>query len=164
MAARIDCYTDEQKAEIIAHVMAECASGRPVSKILDEDEGMPSRSCFWRWHFEDEELRDKLARAREHAADVYLDEAVKIADTPREGVVETEKHLNVGGEAIPFTEVRREDMLGHRKLQIETRIKAAQMIAPRKYGPKLDLTSGGDKLALSAELEAARRRAAGDEQ
>jgi hypothetical protein len=37
------------------------------------------------------------------------------------------------------------------------------MLKPKTYGPKLDLTSGGEKLALSSELEAARRRIAGGE-
>jgi len=47
-------------------------------------------------------------------------------------------------------ETRREDMLGHRKLQVETRIKYAQMIAPRKYGPKLDLTT--DNKPISSDI------------
>jgi hypothetical protein len=58
-----------------------------------------------------------------------------------------------------IVKIRKEDMLGHRKLVVETYIKAAQMLKPKTYGPKLDLTSGGEKLGLSAELEAARRRA-----
>jgi hypothetical protein len=49
-------------------------------------------------------------------------------------------------------------MLGHRKLLIDTIIKQAQMLKPKTYGPKLDLTSGGEKIALSTELEAARQR------
>lgn len=156
-------YSDEEKAAIIEHVLAECAGGRAVSRILAEDDGMPAASCFWRWHYTDETLQENLARAREHGASVHLDQAIAIADTPVEGTVEIDKHVNVDGELEAVTEVRREDMLGHRKLQVDTRIKVAQMIAPRKYGPKLDLTSGGDKIALTAELEAARRRAASRE-
>jgi hypothetical protein len=34
------------------------------------------------------------------------------------------------------------------------------MLKPKTYGPKLDLTSGGEKIGLSAELEAARKRSA----
>lgn len=145
-------YSDEQREAIISHVLAELSGGRSIARILREDDGMPAQSQFWRWHFESVELQEKVARARENGVECLMDEALDIADTPQIGEVITEDDDK--------RTVRTEDMLGHRKLRIEVRHKYAQMIAPRKYGPKLDLTSGGDKLGLTAELEAARRRAA----
>jgi hypothetical protein len=94
----------------------------------------------------DPDNRDRLERDPEHQKD--LDEGAEITSvdgSPYEGMV---------------IKVRKEDMLGHRKLLIDTIIKQAQMLKPKTYGPKLDLTSGGEKIGLSAELEAARKRSA----
>lgn len=115
---------------------------------------MPAARTFWGWCYADDDLLQKVAHAREAGVEAIIDSTLDIADTQEEGEIVTE--------GPDGTTTKREDMLGHRKLRIETRIKYAQMIAPRKYGPKLDLTSGGERLGLAAEIEAARRRAAED--
>lgn len=109
------------RGEVLPFIYAEVASGRSLDNVLT-DEGMPSPSTFWRWHMEDEDIRDNLARARENGVERHLGEIVRIAD-----------------------EVAEEP--ASRRVRIDARVKAAQMIAPRKYGPKLDLTSGGEKLS-----------------
>lgn len=129
---------------VLPHIFGEVASGRALDRVLNEDEGMPSPSTFWRWHMDDEDIRDNLARARENGVERLMGECIDIADTPQEGVRTT---TDEDGEV---KEVR-EDMLGHRKLRIETRFKYAQMIAPRKYGPKIDVTSGGEKLQTEVD-------------
>jgi len=152
MAATSATYTDEQRGIIVAHVLTELAGGRAVSRILREDGGMPAAATFWNWYYADETLMEKVARARENGVEAIMDETLAIADEQEIGETVTED-----GDK---TTIKREDMLGHRKLRIDTRHKYAQMIAPRKYGPKLDLTSGGEKIGLTAEIEGARRRAA----
>lgn len=139
-------------------IYAEVAAGKSLNSILGKN-GLPAATTFWRWHMEDEEIRDNLARARLNGVEVHLDEALSIADTPVEGRTVTRKLDKDGNE---YDEVRTEDMLGHRKLQIETRIKRAQMMAPRKYGPKLDMTSDGERLQLAAIIAERRERLAGD--
>lgn len=132
-------YSDEQRAEIISHVLAELSGGRAVSRILREDEAMPDQATFWRWHFEDADLREKVARARENGVESVMDEALSIADVQEMGEVITEEPIMVEGrplEGVTARKVKTEDMLGHRKLRVETRFKYAQMIAPRKYGPR----------------------------
>lgn len=136
---------------LLAHIFAEVAGGRSLDKVLREDDGMPSPSHFWRWHMEDEEIRDNLARARQNGVEVHLEECLSIADTPMMGEVVTEED----GEA---TKVVKSDMLAHRKLQIYTRLRRAEMIAPRKYGPKVDLTSNGEGLGLADMVAQARAR------
>lgn len=147
------------REQIIEHVLGEVAGGRPLATILAEDKGMPGKSTFWRWHMADESLRDNLARAREHGADALVDEAIHIANTPQEGETVTEDAIVIKGQKIPVVKTVRGDMLGHRRLQVDTRIKAAQMIAPRKYGPKLDLTSNGQTIyQRMMEAEARQKR------
>lgn len=169
----------EDRERIIMHVLAELSAGRPVSRIFREDEGLCNQATFWRWHFDDEELRGKLADARANGVEAMLDKAIDVAETPQLGEIVTverdpehQKDLDEGAvietkDGNPYegmiVKVRKEDMLGHRKLVVDTYLKAAQMLKPKTYGPKLDLTSGGEKLGLSAEVEAARRRASKNE-
>jgi hypothetical protein len=139
------------RGKVLPIIFAEVASGRSLDRVLNETSGMPSSSTFWRWHMEDEEIRDNLARARENGVERLMDECVDIADTQEIG--ERIKVDEDGNE-----EITREDMLGHRKLRIETRMKYAQMIAPRKYGVhRVDLTSGGDRLESTDETAVAVR-------
>lgn len=132
----------DTREEQLAHIYAEVAGGRALDRVLREDAslGIPPKHIFWRWHMEDEEIRDNLARARLNGVEAHLEEALEIADTPQEG-----EEVTVDEEGNVKT--KRFDMLGHRKLQIETRIKRAQMIAPRKYGPKMDLTTDGQPIS-----------------
>ena len=167
---------DQRRTRQIAHILAEVATGRPVTSVLAEDQGMPSKSEFWRWHLDDENLRGNLADARANGIEALMEDARQIAATPMIGEEitierdpEHQADLDDGAEVIrddgnPYegmiVKVKKGDMLGHRKLLIETIHKQAQMLKPKTYGPKLDLTSGGEKIALSAEIEAARRRVA----
>jgi hypothetical protein len=171
-------YSDEEKQIIIGHVLTQVSCGRSVSEILEDDDGMPDQATFWRWHLDDfDDLRGNLASARENGVEARMEEAVKVARKPMMGEIvtverdpEAQKDIEEGAEPTnaatgePYegmiVKVRKEDMLGHRKLLVDTLIKSAQMLKPKTYGPKLDLTSAGEKIGLSAEIEASRRRAA----
>lgn len=140
------------RESIIEHVLAELSSGRAVSRILREDEGMPAARTFWNWHYSDQTLMQKVAHAREAGVEALMDQTVDIADTHEKGVVRTIKPDGT-------IEEREEDMLGHRKLRIDARHKYAQMIAPRKYGAKLDITSGGERVTADDTAIAVRAAA-----
>jgi hypothetical protein len=111
-------YSDEAKAGIVDHVVTQLCTGRSINRILKEDDFMPSSAAFYGWLFGDAELMEKVERAREFGAAALIDEIVDIAD-----------HENK-------TDTNRA------KLRVYAREKQAAMIAPRRYGPKLDLTSG----------------------
>lgn len=132
-------YSPEEKAKIVEHVVAEMSSGRALSRIMAEDEGMPSHATFWRWHFEDPDIQDRVARAREAGVEAIMQEVVEIADNANADtyIEQTERgpRARIDGEAIARS-----------KLRVETRFKYAQMVAPRKYGVKVDVTSGNEPL------------------
>lgn len=69
------------------------------------------------------------ARAKEAGIDEFVEETLEISDTPLLGEETVQK-------ADGGIEVRTSDMLGHRKLQIETRRWLAERMAPQKYGAK----------------------------
>ncbi|EFX61321.1 hypothetical protein DAPPUDRAFT_340134 [Daphnia pulex] len=58
-----------------------------------------------------------------------FEDCLRIADTPAIGEIITDD-----GEKVT---VKREDMLGHRKLQIETRLKMLAKFNPKRYGDKI---------------------------
>jgi hypothetical protein len=159
-------YTDEEKAEIIAHVLVNVASGRFVSRIFREDDiiangvRMPNQATFWRWIFEDdnlpedqsEKLCEKLVRAREFGVEALIDEAIDIADISTHDTVIREDAD--GG----TSERANSEWITRSRLRVETRLKVAAMLKPKKYGAKLDLTNSDGKLGVAAKIEAAQLR------
>ena len=133
-------YSPEARAEILSHVFMELAAGRAVQKVLKEDEGMPSVQTFWSWIASDEEALEGLAHARSLAVERYLTEVIDIVDNTTDDVrVEYDQNGNPYAQIDGYT-VRRATLMA------EYRLKVAAMLLPRKYGPKVDVTSGGEAL------------------
>lgn len=148
MGAR-STYTDELANEIIERL----SEGEPLRQIC-RDPHMPSWMSVYRWMDANADFALRIARAREIGEDAIAQEALMIADTPVEGV--RLKETATGIERVT------EDMLGHRKLQIETRLKLLAKWNPKKWGEKVTQTvEGGDKPvqidSAVSDIEAARR-------
>lgn len=111
------------------------AEGEPLREICREP-GMPAWRTVYDWKTENADFAARFAHAREVGYDAIAEEALTIADTPLEGVETTTDDKG--------TSEKRGDMLGHRKLQIETRLKLLAKWSPKKYG---------DKLALAGDSE-----------
>jgi hypothetical protein len=160
-------YTDEERQGITDHVLAELSAGAPISRTLgaDREEWLCSERCFWNWYYaadadDKNGLVQKVARARDNGVEAMVDKAIHVAETPQLGEIVTverdpdhQKDLDNGEEVSnqdgsPYegmiVKVRKEDMLGHRKLVVDTLLKAAQMLKPKKYGPRQLLGSDPD--------------------
>lgn len=109
-----------------------------MSDICRED-NMPDRRTVGLWREKDEAFNSRFARARELGFDFIAEECLEIADNTDEGEETTTK-------ADGGTETKRGDMLGHRKLRIETRLKLLAKWDPKRFGDKLDVTSAGAQL------------------
>lgn len=109
---------------------------------------MPTWSTVYAWIASRPEFAARIERAREVGADAIAQEALEIADTPREGFRVEESEAG--------TKRIREDMLGHRKLQVETRLKLLAKWHPKKYGEKLEMSASVE----ISETERAERLAA----
>lgn len=131
---RTTTYTEELAEEIIDRL----ESGEPLASIC-RDEHMPAVRTVSDWKKAHEQFAADFARAREIGFDAIAAEILHIADTLDEG---NETTVDDQGR----TTTRTADMLGHRKLRIETRMKLLAKWDPRRYGDKLDLTSDGEKL------------------
>jgi len=133
-------YTPELAAEICERL----ATGEPLAQIC-RDAHMPAFQKVYEWMGRDQELSGAIARAREIGYDKMAEEVLQIADTPVMGQVQT---MDDKGSTI-----RTEDMLGHRKLQIETRLKLLAKWNPKKYGDRTTLVGDAEN-PLKVDVDA----------
>jgi len=124
---RVDImYSPAERERIASHILAELALGRSLRKIIAEDKeehGLPDIATWLSWQVSDPSLHEQVARAREHGAERLVEEMVEIADDKQ-------------GDTDPQS----------RRVRIYAREKAAAMLAPKRFGQKLDVTSGGKPL------------------
>lgn len=115
-------------------ICSELGDGKPLRQICREL-GV-SWSAVYDWQDAHAGFKERIARARLKGEDALAAQCLEIADTPLEGVETTERATGI--------ETKRGDMLGHRKLQIETRLKLLAKWNPSKWGDKVEQTHKGD--------------------
>lgn len=149
MTQEITTYTERELTwdEQVEHVITQLTLGRSIHSILREDDGMPKPSTFWPRLYRDEELYAQISRARQFGVEAILEQALDVAST---AMIAQEITTEMGPDGTKRRIVEK-DALGHRRLMVETMVRRAQMIQPRKYGAKLDLTSDGEKLSSIAD-------------
>ena len=135
----------KQTTEVLEKILDRISEGEPL-RVICRDEDMPSWRSFYEWMEKDEDLAARFARARIEGFDAIAEEALKIADTPMLGVVKREKPDGV--------EVTHEDMLGHRKLQVDTRLKLLAKWDPKRYGDKIALGGAEDLPPINTQGDA----------
>lgn len=142
-------YTPE-----IAQKMCEMlAEGIPLRQICRQ-EGFPEWRTVYDWMYKDDALGERgvglsaaIARARDLGYEAIAEECLLIADNPRYG--EKQVMTDQG------TATTVEDMLGHRKLQIETRLKLLAKWNPKKYGDRVALAGDAENpIKIEAETQA----------
>lgn len=130
------------------------ASGMSLNSACKQ-KNMPHKVTVFRWlSLSNEELwandfRNQYARAKQESADMMAEEILEIANTPSRGKVTiTRTTKDKDGNEVTVTEVREDDMLGHRRLQVDTRKFLMAKMKPKIYGDKMDLTTDGEKIEI----------------
>jgi hypothetical protein len=142
--------TGKYTPELAQQIFHRISMGESLLKICG-DEGMPTRQAVYNWVHGDETLALQFARAREEGCDAMAEEALHISNTPHFG----QKKVYSSGEDEDSVTVTEEDMLGHRKLQIETRLKLLACWNPKKYGTKVQMGGDpGNPIQIEAQVEA----------
>lgn len=136
-------YGKEQINDICDHIFSEMSTGRSVNKILEEDEGMPSRKTFYRWIRISEEVRNNYAHASKERADCIFEKMLATAEYVENGeTVET----TVDDDGKVTVKTKKSDMYAHRRLKIDAYKWMLGKMMPKKYGDKIDVTSGDKPL------------------
>jgi hypothetical protein len=146
---RKETYTPAMIAELTAEICTRIAQGEPLRQICREHH-MPGWVTVYEWIKTDDDFAERFARARELGYDAIAEETLEIANTP---IMGEELELEGQGADAKVTKVKRSDMLGHRKLQIETRLKLLAKWSPKKYGDKQQVEMSG-QLATSTMSDA----------
>lgn len=113
---------DDRTMAVIAEQVSETGKLKKVCKVM----GWPL-AAVRSWIDVDDGRRAILDTALRRSALAMMEDALDIADTPQLG--QTVKILKDG-----FEEITKEDMLGHRKLQVSTRVTMARALDPSRFG------------------------------
>lgn len=138
--------------EIENEIVAGLSDGVPLRQLC-RIHGVGKSTVYDRMA-EDTEFAGRIARAREEGFDAIAEEALEIADDGTNDWVTRERQDGSTYEALNGEHVQRS------KLRIETRLKLLSKWDPKRYGEKLDLTSGNEPLrnlddaALDARIAA----------
>lgn len=128
---------------------------RGLDFICQSDEALPSPRTVHRWLAASEEFRQSYLRARERQADLIFDECLEIAD---DGTNDT-KLVGAEGEE---REVCDSEWISRSKLRVETRMRMAGKLLPKKYGDRQTVEhtdpTGGNPFAPLMEMIAANGR------
>lgn len=117
--------------EIARIICEQLSEGIPLRQICRENAGFPAWRTVYDWMGRDDVLSASIARARDIGYDAIAEECLQIADNIELGQKQV---MTDEGSATTV-----EDMLGHRKLRIETRLKLLAKFHPTKYGERLGL-------------------------
>lgn len=115
---------------ILEEVYRRTASGETLASICRTD-GFPSRVSIYKWLEDDVDAGLQFARARKIGFDLIAEQCLHIADNTQQG--ERVEESKDGVKTV------KEDMLGHRKLQIDTRLKLLAKWDAGRYGDRLNV-------------------------
>lgn len=113
---------------VLKRIVDGLSEGTPLT-VLCSPATMPSDRTVRDWMDSNPEVSAEIVRARERGFDKIALDALRIADNPEIGEEITESEDGM--------QVKRSDMLGHRKLQIETRLKLLAKWDPKRYGERM---------------------------
>jgi len=130
--ARPEIYSKEIANKICARIASSSKSLRTICK----DEGMPDVATVLRWLRDDKDgFCTQYTRAKEEQADFMIEEMIDIADDGTNDFIDTEKGKQENKEVV-----------NRSRLRVDTRKWIASKLKPKKYGDKVDVTSGGEKI------------------
>lgn len=131
---RQEIYTEELATKICLEIATSSKSLRTICKELNI-----SVATILNWLKDPSKLSflAQYARAKEEQADFMAEEMIEIAD---DGTNDT---MTIEGRNGPV-EVENKEWTSRSKLRVETRKWIASKLKPKKYGDKMDVTTGGE--------------------
>lgn len=143
-------YSQEQIEERFSYIISEIEKGRSLRSVLSDD-NTPSNAVFYEWVDSSEEKMKQYARACEERADSIFEEMLEIADNG------TNDFMTIIKGDISYN-VEDKEVTNRSKLRLDTRKWMLSKMQPKKYGEKLDVTTGGNQLPASQPVQVVIRR------
>jgi hypothetical protein len=140
---RPSSFNEKVASEICERI---ATTPRGIDFICESDDEMPSARTVHRWLNEDESFRQSYLRARERQADLIFDECLEIAD-------DASRDTKMVGREGEEYEVCNTEFVQRAKLRIDTRMRMAGKLAPKKYGDKLDIEHSGGVTVRADDLD-----------
>jgi hypothetical protein len=131
-------YSKEQIDTIFNIICQRIINGESVKSIL-RDKDMPSTQTFWDWLKNDKIKSNQYARAKEIMAERMFEDIILIADG-------TDDDIYVDENGIEQTN---HNVIQRDRLRIDARKWNLSRMFPKKYGEKIDMTSGGEKISIN---------------
>lgn len=124
--------------QVIDAICEHIEQGKSLRSFCKQEDA-PAMSTVTKWLRENRAFSAQYADARARGMDAHAEEILAIADdnTQDEEEVETENGVIVRVN---------HDVINRAKLRIDTRKWLMSKLAPKKYGDKLDVTSGGNPI------------------
>jgi hypothetical protein len=130
--------------EVVEKICERLSKGEPLAAIC-RDEDMPSVTTMWQWEQNYPIVSESIARARSEGEDFMAADCLNIAD-------DNGQDIRYSSEGFPSTD---HDVIQRAKLRIDTRLKLLAKWNPKKWGEKVDVTSGGESLAKTRVIRPA---------
>jgi hypothetical protein len=114
-----------------------------LKELKKSHKKVPSHTTVENWLHEDKEFLARYARAKEEQADFLVEEMLQIADDSSEDEIFIEAE---DGSGLTAKRVFNKEFCARSRLRVDTRKFIAAKLKPKKYGDKVDVTSGGEPL------------------
>lgn len=135
-------YDNETKEKAFKKIIHLIANEKMSLRAALKEPETPSSETFYKWLSDDEIKAKQYAHACEERADSIFEEILNIAD---DGTNDYMTNKN-GDEILNSEHVQRS------KLRLEARKWVLAKMNPKKYGDKLDLTTGGENMNKRPEF------------
>lgn len=140
----------DYRIEIDTEICDRLARGESLTSIC-RDKHMPSHVTVYAWLQRDihAEFLKRYTRARERQAETFVDQCVDIADNNANDTITVEGKDGKNYERVNHEHINRS------RLRVDTRIKIAEKLAPKKYTPKNEISGpeqGPVEIATPAEV------------
>jgi hypothetical protein len=134
-------FTPEEKERLIPLILDKLEEGKSLWTAVREIEGAPSAVNFQRWVRDDDKLTQLYAASRLRGYLMFAEDLQEIADNPHEGITTVITRNDDGVEE----RITKEDMLGHRQLQIATRKWLLAKMMPKVFGDRISVDTTDPK-------------------
>ena len=124
----MNAYSDEDKENLFDEICVRVSEGEALRNVL-RAEDMPDKNTFYRWIRQDEAKREQYARAADERAEALFEDIIDIADN------NTADRCSDNAIAVQRD-----------RLRVDSRKWIASKLNPKKYGDKVDVTSGGKEI------------------